>query len=155
MDKIENSSELDLNLPDFEFGKIRDETWSYIFENFSRDEDKLQEFVNKFDDIYYLSVHPQEIEKYKDNPTIYGILKRYQHTAEWHKLELMIFKMKEFSEEQKLEALERLRKMYPWLDIKLDDTKYQYVVGYYWWTAWRSNSYYMNEIKKIYPVKTL
>lgn len=155
MDKIKNLSESDLNLPDFELDKIRDETWNYIFENFSRDEGKLQEFVDKFDDIYYLSVHPQEIEKYKDNPTIYEILKRYQHTAEWHKLELMIFKMKEFSEEQKQEAFERLRKIYPWLDIKLDDTKYQYVVGYYWWTAWRSNSYYMNEIKKIYPVKTL
>ncbi len=155
MDKIKNLSESDLNLPDFELDKIRDETWNYIFENFSRDEGKLQEFVDKFDDIYYLSVHPQEIEKYKDNPTIYEILKRYQHTAEWHKLEIMIFKMKEFSEEQKQEAFERLRKIYPWLDIKLDDTKYQYVVGYYWWTAWRSNSYYMNEIKKIYPVKTL
>jgi hypothetical protein len=69
--------------------------------------------VDKFDDIYYLSVHPQEIEKYKDNPTIYEILKRYQHTAEWHKLEIMIFKMKEFSEEQKQEAFERLRKIYP------------------------------------------
>lgn len=155
MDKIKNLSESDLNLPDFELDKIRDETWNYIFENFSRDEGKLQEFVDKFDDIYYLSVHPQEIEKYKDNPTIYEILKRYQHTAEWHKLEIMIFKMKEFSEEQKQEAFERLRKIYPWLNIKLDDTKYQYVVGYYWWTAWRSNSYYMNEIKKIYPVKTL
>ncbi len=155
MDKIKNLSESDLNLPDFELDKIRDETWNYIFENFSRDEGKLQEFVDKFDDIYYLSVHPQEIKKYKDNPTIYEILKRYQHTAEWHKLEIMIFKMKEFSEEQKQEAFERLRKIYPWLDIKLDDTKYQYVVGYYWWTAWRSNSYYMNEIKKIYPVKTL
>jgi len=155
MDKIKNLSESDLNLPDFELDKIRDETWNYIFENFSRDEGKLQEFVDKFDDIYYLSVHPQEIKKYKDNPTIYEILKRYQHTAEWHKLEIMIFKMKEFSEEQKQEAFERLRKIYPWLDIKLDDIKYQYVVGYYWWTAWRSNSYYMNEIKKIYPVKTL
>ena len=98
MDKIKNLSESDLNLPDFELDKIRDETWNYIFENFSRDEGKLQEFVDKFDDIYYLSVHPQEIEKYKDNPTIYEILKRYQHTAEWHKLEIMIFKMKEFSE---------------------------------------------------------
>lgn len=155
MDKIKNSSEIELILPDFELGKIRDETWSYIFENFSRDEDKLQEFVNKFDDIYYLSTYPQEIEKYKDNPTIYDILKRYQHTAEWHKLELMIFKLKEISEEKKQEALEKLRAMYPWMDIKLDDIRYQYIVGYYWWTAWRTNSYYMEQIKTIYPVKNL
>jgi hypothetical protein len=77
------------------------------------DQDKLKEFTDKFDSIYYLSVHPQEIERYKDNPAIYGILKRYEHTAEFRKLELMIFKMKEASEKQKQEALERLRKMYP------------------------------------------
>jgi len=76
------------------------------------EQDKLNEFTDKFDSIYYLSVHPQEIEIYKDNPAIYGILKRYEHTAEFRKLELMIFKMKEASEKQKQEALERLRKMY-------------------------------------------
>ena len=150
--KLDQTDEI---LPGFEQGKIRDETWSYIFENLMNEQDKLKEFTDKFDSIYYLSVHPQEIEIYKDNPVIYGILKRYEHTAEFRKLELMIFKMKEASEKQKQEALERLKKMYPWMDIKLDDTKYQYVVGYYWWTAWRSNSYYMDEIKKIYPVKTI
>ena len=155
---MEDSTKLDWTdkiLPGFEQWKIRDETWSYIFENFMNNQDKLKEFVGKFDDIYYLSVSPNNIEWFKHYPAIYDILKRYKHTAEWRNLELMIFKLKEISEEQKQETLERLRKMYPWLNIKLDDTKYEYIVGYYWWTAWRSNSYYMNEIKKIYPVKEL
>ena len=157
MDKKENNSELSHNikeLNDFEIWKIRDETTSYIFQNLN-DEKSLKEFTDKFDDIFYLSLHPSNIEEYKSNPAIYEILKRYEHTAERHKLEIMIFKMKEISEEQKQETLNRFKKMYPELDIKLDETKYQYIVGYFGWTAWRTNSSYMEEIKKIYPVKIL
>lgn len=154
---MENNTELTQKIEDlqgFEIGKIRDETWSYIFQNL-HDEERLKEFSDKFDDIFYLSVFPTEIEQYEYNPVIYEILKRYEHTAEWHNLEIMIFKMKEASEEEKQEALEKLKTMYPWLNVQLDDTKYQYIVGYFGWTAWRTNSYYMEEIKKIYPVKTL
>lgn len=53
--------QIDKILPGFEQGKIRDETWNYIFENLMDDQDKINEFIDKFDDIYYLSVHPQEI----------------------------------------------------------------------------------------------
>lgn len=157
MDKKENNSELSHNikeLNDFEIWKIRDETTSYIFQNLN-DEKSLKEFTDKFDDIFYLSLHPSNIEEYKSNPAIYEILKRYKHTAERHKLEIMIFKMKEISEKQKQETLNRFKKMYPELDIKLDETKYQYIVGYFGWTAWRTNSSYMEKIKKIYPVKIL
>ena len=158
MNNMEDSPKLNWTnevLSDFELGKIRDETASYLFQNIWYDEGKLKEFVDKFDDIFYLSVSPSKIEWYKSYPAIYNILKRYKHTAEWHNLELMIFKQKEFSEEQKQEAIEKLRAMYPWLDIKLDDTKYLYIVGYFGWTAWRTKSYYMEEIKKIYPVKQM
>jgi len=133
-------------------GKIRDETWSYIFEWIYFDEEKLKEFLKKFSDIYYLSVNPFEIEKYKDNPAIYEILKRYEHWAEYRKLEVMLFKLKEISEEEKQKILEKLRKEFEWMNIKLDDTKYVYIVWYFWWTSWRTNSAYMEEIKKIYPV---
>jgi len=156
--KEENNSELSHNIDElkgFEIGKIRDETTSYILENFYDDPQKLKEFTDKFDDIFYLSLHPSYIEEYKSNPAIYEILKRYEHTTEWHRMELMIFKMKEIPEKQKQTALEELRKKYPWLDIRIDETKYQYIVGYFGWTAWRTNSSYMEEIKKIYPVKTL
>jgi hypothetical protein len=102
-----------------------------------------------------LSVNPFEIEKYKDNPALYEILKRYEHWAEYRKLEIMLFKLKEISEEEKQKILEKLRKEFEWMNIKLDDTKYVYIVWYFWWTSWRTNSAYMEEIKKIYPVKTL
>jgi hypothetical protein len=66
--------------------------------------------LGKFDDIYYLSVSPFDIEKYKDNEAIYDILKRYKHTAERRKLELMIFKTKEISEEEKQKIIEKVKK---------------------------------------------
>lgn len=158
MGEKENNSELSQKidkLSGFESGKVRDQTWSYIFQNLHDDKERLKEFADKFDDIFYLSLHPSDIEEYKSNPTIYEILKRYEHTTERHRMELMIFKMKEISEEQKQAALEKFKKMYPWVDVKIDDTNYQYIVWYFGWTAWRTNSYYMKEIKKIYPVKTL
>ena len=158
MDKTENDSRLTHKIDDlrwFEIAKVRDETWSYIFEGLYDDSKKLKEFLDKFDDIYYLSVSPREIEKYKNNAVIYNILKRYEHTAEWHNLELMIFKMKELSEEQKQEALRRAMEMYPWWDIKIDETNYLFIVWYFGWTAWRTNSYYMEQIMKLYPVKSL
>ena len=67
----------------------------------------------------------------------------------------MIFKFKELPEEKRQEILERLRKEYEWIEIKLDDSKYWYVVWYFGWSQWRRNSSYMEEIKKIYPVKEL
>ena len=142
------------NLKDFELWKIRDETASFIFQDIWYDTSKLKEFADKFDNIYYLAVRPTEIEKHKNNPTIYEILKRYEHTAERRKLEIMIFKIKEVSEEERQKILEKLKEEY-WDMVKLDETKYWYIVWYFGWTAWRTNSYYMDEIKKIYPVKQL
>jgi len=158
MDKTENNSRLTHKIDDlkwFEIAKIKDETWSYIFKDLYDDSEKLKEFLDKFDDIYYLSVSPREIEKHKNNAAIYSILKHYEHTAEWHNLELMIFKMKEVSEEQKQETLRRAIEMYPWWNIKIDETNYQYIVWYFGWTPWRTNSYYMEQIMKLYPVKSL
>ena len=144
------------DLPEFEIWKIRDETYGNIFNELSYDWEIQKKYIeSKFDDIYYLSVSPNDIEKYADNPAIYEILKRYEHTAERHKLELMIFKFKKLSEEQRQEILERLKKEYEWLEIKLDESRYWYVVWYFGWSQWRWNSSYMEEIKKIYPVKTL
>ena len=143
------------DLPEFKIWKIRDETFSEIFRDIYNDEEKLQEFTKKFDDIYYMSVSPFEIEKYKDNETLYEILKRYEHTADNRKLELMVFKLKEIPEEERQRILEKLKKEYEWIEIKLDDSKYCFIIWYFGWTTWRTNSWYMEEIKKIYPVKEL
>ncbi len=155
--EIKEQAEIKLEaLPEFEIWKIRDETYGNIFNELSYDGEIQKEYIeNKFDDIFYLSVSPQDIEKYADNQAIYEILKRYEHTAERHRLELMIFKFKELSEEKRQEILERLKREYEWIEIKLDDSKYWYVVWYFGWSQWRWNSSYMEEIKKIYPVKEL
>ena len=100
-------------LPELELKKIIDETGSYIFSSISEDEEKMKEYLDKFEDIYYLSVSPRDIEKYKKYPVIYEILKRYKHTAEIHPLELMFFKFKELTEEQRQQAIEKIKKMYP------------------------------------------
>lgn len=157
MDKLENQEQIEEkleNLSGFEIWKIRDQTWIQLFDTIGDDEEKLKEFTDQFDDIYYLSVHPNDIDKYKDNPAISDILKHYKHTAEWRRLELMMFKIKEISEKEKQKILKELEEEY-WLDIQLDESKYEYIVWYYWWSAWRTCSYYIDEIKKIYPVKTL
>lgn len=143
------------NLLDFKIWKIRDETTSYLFENIGYDEEKLKDFTQKFEDIYYISVSPFDIEKYKDRATIYEILKRYEDAANWYPLEIMAFKIKELSEEEKQALLEKLKKEYEWFPIKLDESRYIIVVWFFKWSSWRSNSYYMEEIKKIYPVKML
>ena len=100
-------------LPELELNKIIDETTRYIFSSISEGEEKMREYLSKFDDIYYLSVFPRNIDNYKKYPVIYEILKRYKHTAETHPLELMFFKFKEMTEEQRQQAIEKIKKMYP------------------------------------------
>ena len=39
------------DLPEFEIWKIRDESCDYIFETICNDEEKLKEFLTKFDEI--------------------------------------------------------------------------------------------------------
>ena len=99
------------DLPEFEIWKIRDETYGNIFNELSYDGEIQKEYIeSKFDDIYYLSISPQDIEKYADNQAIYEILKRYEHTAERHRLELMIFKFKELPEEKKTRNIRKTKK---------------------------------------------
>lgn len=142
------------DLPEFEIWKIRDDTSPQLFESIKDDDEKLKEFISKFDDIYYFKISPFDTEKYKDNEVISDILRHYAHTAEGWFLEIMVFKLKEWTEEQKKETLAKLRSI-AWDNVRLDESKYSYIVWYYWWTMWRINSAYMREIKEIYPVKEL
>ena len=153
--EIKEQAELKIeDLPEFEIWKIRDNTWSKILLTISYDEEELNKFIQNFDDIYYFSTYPSDIEKYKNNPALYEIIQHYKHTTETGKLELMIFKIKEISEEEKQKFIKELREKY-WDFVKLDEAKYEYIVGYFWWTAWRTSSAVMKDIKNIYPVKTL
>ena len=150
--KIREQTELKIeDLPEFEIWKVRDDTSPQLFDSIKNDDEKLKEFISKFDEIYYFKISPFDTEKYKDNEVISDIL-----TAEGWFLEIMVFKLKEWTEEQKKETLEKLRSTF-WdsANIKLDESKYSYIVWYYWWTMWRTNSAYMRDIKRLYPVKTL
>lgn len=144
------------DLPEFKIWKVRDDTSPQLFDSIKNDDEKLKEFVSKFDDIYYFKISPFDTEKYKDNEVISDILRHYAHTAEGWFLEIMVFKLKEWTEEQKKETLAKLRSTF-WdsANIKLDESKYSYIVWYYWWTMWRTNSAYMRYIKRLYPVKEL
>ena len=142
------------DLPEFKIWKIRDDTSPQLFESIKDDDEKLKEFISKFDDIYYFKISPFDTEKYKDNEVISDILRHYAHTSEGQFIEVMVFKLKEWTEEQKKETLEKLRSI-AWDNVRLDESKYSYIVWYYWWTMWRTNSAYMREIKEIYPVKEL
>ena len=142
------------DLPEFEIWKIRDDTSPQLFESIKDDDEKLKEFISKFYDIYYFKISPFDTEKYKDNVVISDILRHYAHTSEGHFLEIMVFKLKEWTEEQKRKTLEKLRSI-AWDNVRLDESKYSYIVWYYWWTMWRINSAYMRDIKRLYPVKEL
>ena len=142
------------DLPEFKIWKTKDDTSPQLFESIKDDDEKLKEFISKFDDIYYFKISPFDTEKYKDNEVISDILRHYAHTSEGQFIEVMVFKLKEWTEEQKKETLEKLRSI-AWDNVRLDESKYSYIVWYYWWTMWRTNSAYMREIKEIYPVKEL
>lgn len=153
--EIKEQAEIKLeDLPEFEIWKIKDDTSPQLFESIKDDDEKLKEFISKFDDIYYFKISPFDTEKYKDNEVISDILRHYAHTSEGQFIEVMVFKLKEWTEEQKKETLEKLRSI-AWDNVRLDESKYSYIVWYYWWTMWRTNSAYMREIKEIYPVKEL
>lgn len=60
---------------------------------FHSDEEFLDFVMNSwFDKIYYISVYPNEIEKYKDKKSVYDLLSRCKGMAWLDKLELVIFR---------------------------------------------------------------
>lgn len=81
-----------------------------LFKNLELWKESLQDFVNRFDDIYTLSVSPFNIESYKDYPEIYKILQRFLHTAENRPLNIMFFKYKTLTPEQKQAAIDYIKK---------------------------------------------
>lgn len=149
------SNEIKLDSIDkFTSNNARNRYWYDLFNNLENDKESVQDFVNKFEDIYYISINSLNFDWYKDYPLIDKIIEQYQHTTEWRPMEIMFFKYKALSLEQKQAAKEYLQKTY-WDWAQLDETEYWYVVWYFWWSLWRTNSYYMNEVMKIYPVKKL
>ena len=87
--KIENSNDISFDL----------------YKDFADSEETLRKYWELFSDFYYISCHPfdESIEKWKDMPEIYNILKRSEHMADGHPLEILIWKYSE-------ESMERAKK---------------------------------------------
>ncbi len=74
MEKTENTNELKINnIEKFSSDNIRERQGYDLFRNLMEDKESLQDFVDKFEDIYYISVSPFKIEEFKDYPIIYNI----------------------------------------------------------------------------------
>ena len=150
LDRLENSEWLE----SFAKDTISDITFN-LYRTFSSDEE-IHEFWNKFSDFYHISCSPfdETIENRRDIHEIYDILKRSQHMAEWHHLEILIGKYSDETMERAKKATEEKRKEYEWTNIIIWDPKsYMYLVWFFWGSSWRTAQYVINEIKNYFPEK--
>ncbi len=127
-----------------------------IYKNFTESEENLKKYWEAFSDFYYISCPPFDkcIEKRKNVPEIYNILKRSKHMANWFPLEILIWKYSEESMEKARKITEERRKEFEWTWLIIWDPKsYMYLVWFFWWTSWRNNQYIIKEIKDAFPEK--
>ncbi len=100
------------SLSDLESTKnIQNLTNSDLFDSLlfnDKSEGLLDKLNQNYSDFYYISVSPNEIDKYKWNEIVYSILKQYQHTAESRNLELLILK---YNDETLSKARENVKKL--------------------------------------------
>lgn len=161
MDKsCENKSETPLQwLINFRSDLTRDATFD-LYNDLKPSEfsSHIENLWNKFSNIYLISCSPFTIDDRKASPEIYNILKRYQHTAEWRPLEILIW---EYSDETMNEMnikTEELKKQYRWMNVSIQSPKkYMHIVGYYWWTSWRTIQEIIKTFKECFPkrIKTI
>lgn len=119
-------------------------------------EENLRKYCESFSEIYYLRCSPFSIEDRKNDIEIYEILKRYEHTANGHFLEVMIGKIWEEAMQRAWKVTEEYRKSKEFEGITINDPKkYQHLVGFFWWTSWRISQEVINDIKHIVPEKII
>lgn len=127
-----------------------------LYRNFSNSDDSLKKYWEMFSDFYYISCYPFDgnIEKWKDMPEIYEILKRYEHTANWRYLEVLIGKYSDDTMEKARKITEEKRKEFEWMGVIVWDPKYyMHIVGFFWWTSWRNNQELIREIRNMFADK--
>ena len=127
-----------------------------LYRNFSNSDDGLKKYWEMFSDFYYISCYPFDgnIEKWKDMPEIYEILKRYEHTANWRHLEVLIGKYSDNAMEKARKITEEKRKEFEWMAVIVWDPKYyMHIVGFFWWTSWRNNQELIREIRNMFADK--
>ena len=86
-----NNNETRSWIKKFNHELTRDATFD-LFNNFKPSELEywIKNLWKRFSNIYLIECSPFKIEERKEVKDIYEILKRYQHTAEWRSLELLI-----------------------------------------------------------------
>jgi hypothetical protein len=117
-------------------------------------DETIENLWNKLSTIYLINCSPFMIEDWKDYPEIHDILKRYENKAEWRSLDLIIWEYNEDTMNDMFIKTEELRKQYEWPWIEVDEPKkFIHMIGYYWWTSWRTIQSIIEKFKKFFPDK--
>ena len=127
-----------------------------LYKNFTNSEEDFRRYWEAFSDFYYITCVPfdKNIEEWKNVPEIYEILKRYEHTADGHPLEILIGKYSEESMVRARIVTEENRKEFEWMWLTVWDPKeYMHLVGFFGWSSWRNNQWVIEMIKKMFPDK--
>ena len=129
---------------------------SDLYKNFMNSDEELYKFCDVFSDFYYLSctAFDNDLKRRKKYPEIYAILQRSKHMADWHPLQVLIWKYSEESMAKARKFTEERRKKYENPEFKIwDPFPYLLIIWYYWWTAGRDNEYVIDKIRKAFPDK--
>lgn len=140
----------------FNMENSRDATFD-IYDTLNRDkkyEQALKEYCSHFSDIYYIRCFPFSIDQRKDYPKIYDILKRYEHTANGHPLEILIWKHSDETMQRARKITEENRKRYEdmWFTV-WNPKEYQHMIWFFWGTSWRICEEVIKDVKKVAPDK--
>ena len=116
--------------------------------------EQVESIWNKLSNIYLITCSPFKIDDWKNIKDIYDILKRYEDKAEWRTLELLIWEYNDEAMNDVYVKTEELKKQYEWQWIEIrDPKKYMYMIGYYWWTSWRTIQEIIKVFKQKFPNK--
>ena len=149
-DRLENAEWLEL----FSRENSSDITFS-LYNNLTSDED-INKFWEKCSDLYYFSCFPfdESLEKWREVPDVYQILKQFAHTANGHPLDILICKYDEESMQEARKMTEEFRKKYEGTNVTIKDPNgYVYMVWFFWGSAWRTAQYLIRELKEKFPDK--
>lgn len=153
IDKLENAEWLEL------FSRETGSDYNQSLCSTLHSNELVEKFWRGCSELYYLSIYPteSEIEKWKDVPEIYDIIKGFIDWAEWFCLELLIWKYNDEIMEQAKEQVEEMKRVYEgdWWILKMigDPKSYGYMVWYFWGSWWREAQYLIKELRSKFPEK--
>lgn len=141
-------------LPDFSNETLSDQTATELFWNL-KESDSLKDFLDeRFDDICYLQINPNDPSQYASNQIINDIVTKHIYYAENSPIEIMFFKLNEKTLNNAQKLYEEMKLQYGDM-IVMNQTKRVYIVWFFGWTSWRTNQYFIDQIKSQLPVKIM